>query len=47
MDTNWLEFAQKLAANARAGLAEERQRLEKILAEQKDQQKPQAPARPQ
>jgi hypothetical protein len=40
METNWLEFAQKPAANARAGLAVERQRLEKILAEQKDRQQP-------
>lgn len=46
MQTNWLEFAQKLAAGARAGLAIERQRLEKILAEQKTPP-PQVPSRHQ
>ena len=38
MAENLLEFAQKLAENARAGLAIERKRLEEILAERQRKQ---------
>jgi hypothetical protein len=39
MSVNWLEIAQKMAANARRGLAIERERLKEILAQrQKDEQ---------
>jgi hypothetical protein len=35
MAVNWLEFAQKMAQAARAGVAIERKRLQEILAERK------------
>jgi hypothetical protein len=38
MAVNWLEFAQKMAQAARAGVAIERKRLQEILAERKKQQ---------
>jgi len=38
MTGKWLEFAQKLAQAARAGLAIERKRLNEILAERQRQQ---------
>jgi hypothetical protein len=37
MAVNWLEFAQKMAQAARAGVAIERKRLQEILAERKKQ----------
>jgi hypothetical protein len=40
MAENWLEIAQKMAEAARAGLAIERQRLNKILAERSRTQVP-------
>ena len=42
MAVNWLEFAQKMAQAARAGVAIERKRLQEILAERQKQQ----PAQP-
>jgi hypothetical protein len=38
MAVNWLEFAQKMAQAARAGVAIERKRLQEILAERQKQQ---------
>jgi hypothetical protein len=38
MAENLLEFAQKMAENARAGLAIERKRLKEILAERQQKQ---------
>jgi hypothetical protein len=38
MAMNWLEFAQKMAKAARAGVAAERKRLREILAERERNQ---------
>jgi hypothetical protein len=38
MAVNWLEFAQKMAQAARAGVAIERKRLREILVERQKQQ---------
>ena len=43
MSVNWLEFAQKMAQAARAGVAAERERLKEILAERQRNQHPQQP----
>jgi hypothetical protein len=43
MAQNWLEFAQKMAQAARAGVAIERKRLREILAERARQQAAQEP----
>lgn len=40
MAVNWLEFAQKMAQAARAGVAVERKRLQEILAERQRKQAP-------
>jgi hypothetical protein len=38
MSTNWLEFAQKMAQAARAGVAVEREKLREILAKRQRQE---------
>jgi hypothetical protein len=43
MAQNWLEFAQKMAQAARAGVAIERKRLQEILA-QRDKKQPAQPS---
>ena len=43
MAQNWLEFAQKMAQAARAGVAIERKRLQEILAE-RDKKQPVRPS---
>jgi len=43
MAVNWLEFAQKMAEAARAGVAIERKRLQEILA-QRDKNQPVHPS---
>jgi exonuclease VII small subunit len=40
MAVNWLEVAQEMAENARANLAQDRKRLQKILAERNRQSAP-------
>jgi len=40
MAVNWLEFAQKMAQAARAGVVAERKRLKEILAERQRNQAP-------
>jgi hypothetical protein len=40
MAVNWIEFAQKMAQTARAGVAIERKRLQEILAERQRKQQP-------
>jgi hypothetical protein len=42
MAVNWLEFAQKMAQAARAGVAIERKRLQELLAERQRKQQPQS-----
>jgi hypothetical protein len=44
MAQNWLEFAQKMAQAARAGVAIERKRLQEILA-QRDKKQPSSSSR--
>jgi hypothetical protein len=45
MAVNWLELAQKMAQAARAGVAIERKRLQKILAERQQQPQPSSSSR--
>jgi hypothetical protein len=40
MRVDWIELAQKMAKTARAGVADDRERLRKILAEQQRNQAP-------
>jgi len=42
MAVNWLEFAQKMAQAARAGVAIERKRLQELLAERQRKQQSQS-----
>jgi hypothetical protein len=42
MAVNWIEFAQKMAQAARAGVAVERKRLKEILAERQRKQQTQS-----
>jgi exonuclease VII small subunit len=40
MAVNWVEVAHRMAENARANLAQDRKRLQKILAERNQQSAP-------
>jgi len=44
MAVNWVEFAQKMAEAARAGLAIEKKRLQEIVAERQRKQQSQSPS---